>query len=262
MIDEFIVKYEGSQPEFIRYFRTNWCTEAKYNVWSRAYHPLEFSHLLTNNYIGSWHNQLKSVFLRRVRNKRLDRLIFILTDEVEYYYREEYDRVEVNHGPMTAAEREKRRVRLAAEAVPANRRAEMIVSPSGVTSFDDDEDEVMAEAGDWMVDSFVDEDNAYYVSVDEDNAVNACSCYYFGRNQRACKHMQLLCLHVSVFSLPSPTPMNIFPLSVQNAATASSSNTDESGEYAIPTAPPSLSSPSPSPSVPHYDQMWSSSPVV
>lgn len=116
-ISEFVTKYEAGHPEFIDYFRSNWCTEAKYNLWSRAYHPLEFSHLLTNNYIESWHNQLKSVFLRRSRNKRLDRLIFVLTNEVEYYYQEEFDRVEVNHGTMTAAEKEKRRVQLAAEAV-------------------------------------------------------------------------------------------------------------------------------------------------
>ncbi|KAI8094155.1 hypothetical protein BDF21DRAFT_330457 [Thamnidium elegans] len=93
-----------TQPAFINYFRSNWCDEAKYNLWSRAYRPVEFSHMLTNNYIESWHNRLKYIFLGRPRNKRLDRLIFILTIEVEYFYEEEFDRVEVNHGPMTATE--------------------------------------------------------------------------------------------------------------------------------------------------------------
>ena len=41
--------------------------------------------------------------------------------------------------------------------------------------------------------------------------------------------------------------MNIFPLSVQDAATASSSNPDESGEYGIPTSPSSPPTPSPTP---------------
>ncbi|KAI8972666.1 hypothetical protein BDB01DRAFT_884033 [Pilobolus umbonatus] len=102
-----------------------------YDVWSRAYHPLEFSCMLTNNYIESCHNQLKSVFPGRSGNKRMDRLILILTEEVEYYYREDYGCVEVNHGPMTAAERERRRVQIAAESIPVERLVEMIASPFG-----------------------------------------------------------------------------------------------------------------------------------
>lgn len=71
-INSFIAEYESAHSEFINYFRSNWCSEAKYNVWSRAYHPIEFSHMLTNKFIEFWYNQLKSVFLRCFRNKRLD----------------------------------------------------------------------------------------------------------------------------------------------------------------------------------------------
>ncbi|OAD80242.1 hypothetical protein PHYBLDRAFT_140246 [Phycomyces blakesleeanus NRRL 1555(-)] len=55
-IADFIGRYQQSQPDFVRYFETNWYTMAKYCVWSRAFHQLEFSHMLTNNYIKSWHN--------------------------------------------------------------------------------------------------------------------------------------------------------------------------------------------------------------
>lgn len=229
-INEFIDRYETAHPEFINYFRSNWCNEAKYNVWSRAYHPLEFSHMLTNNYIESWHNQLKSVFLRRSRNKRLDRLIFILTAEVEYYYREEYDRVQVNHGPMTAAEKERRRVQLAAEAVPVEKRAEMITSPSGSTEHVDYDNVAIAEVGNWIVESFVSEDNLYVIPVDENHEVRSCSCFYFRRHQRACKHMHLLCLHVSEFSLVTVVPLNVSSLPLDDATVASSSRVDTSDE--------------------------------
>ncbi|OAD68776.1 hypothetical protein PHYBLDRAFT_150368 [Phycomyces blakesleeanus NRRL 1555(-)] len=41
------------QESFLDYFERNWCTEAKFKIWSRAYHEQQFSHMLTNNYIES-----------------------------------------------------------------------------------------------------------------------------------------------------------------------------------------------------------------
>jgi hypothetical protein len=239
-IEEFIHRYEDSQPAFINYFRSNWCNEAKYNLWSRAYHPIEFSHMLTNNYIESWHNQLKSIFLRRSRNKRLDRLIFVLSVEVEYFYHEEFDRVEVNHGPMTPAEKERRRVRLAAEAVPEDRRIEMITGPSGSNEHADFDNVAVSVSGDWIVDSFIDENGAYVVSVDEDKTVKSCTCYYFRKNQSNCKHMHLLCLQVSEFSLCTIASLNSLPLLAEDTAVASSSNLAESDIPASSAPIPSL----------------------
>ncbi|KAG2228684.1 hypothetical protein INT48_005377 [Thamnidium elegans] len=138
-IAEFISRYEATQTAFINYFRFNWCDEAKYNLWSRAYRPVEFSHMLTNSYIESWHNQLKYIFLGRSRNKRLDRLIFILTVEVEYFY-EEFDRVE----------------------------SEMITSPSGSNDHVDFDNVAVADSGNWIIDSFIDDNSAYVVFVDDD----------------------------------------------------------------------------------------------
>ncbi|EPB87317.1 hypothetical protein HMPREF1544_05842 [Mucor circinelloides 1006PhL] len=36
-----------------------------------------------NNYVESWHNQLKTVYLHRKRDRRVDRLIYILVNDVE-----------------------------------------------------------------------------------------------------------------------------------------------------------------------------------
>ncbi|KAL0095696.1 hypothetical protein F4703DRAFT_1826201, partial [Phycomyces blakesleeanus] len=71
-IADVIGRYQQSQPDSVQYFETNWCTMTKYCVWSRAFHQLEFSHMPTNSYIKSWHNQLKTHFLGRSRNKRFD----------------------------------------------------------------------------------------------------------------------------------------------------------------------------------------------
>ncbi|OAD78862.1 hypothetical protein PHYBLDRAFT_140913 [Phycomyces blakesleeanus NRRL 1555(-)] len=84
----------------------NWCTENKFKLWSRAYFECQFSHMFTNNYIESWHNQLKTVFMKRFRNKRLDKLIFIFVHNVEYYLSQKYDRVMSNNEAMSAFTRE------------------------------------------------------------------------------------------------------------------------------------------------------------
>ncbi|EPB87318.1 hypothetical protein HMPREF1544_05843, partial [Mucor circinelloides 1006PhL] len=36
-----------------------------------------------NNYVESWHNQLKTVYLHRKRDRRVNRLIYILVNDVE-----------------------------------------------------------------------------------------------------------------------------------------------------------------------------------
>jgi hypothetical protein len=169
-------------------------------------------------------------------------LIFILTVEVEYYYHEEFDRVEVNHGPMTAAEKERRRVQLAAEAVPEDRRTEMITSPSGSNDHAEHDNVAVAVSGDWIVDSFINENNAYVVFVDDEKTVQSCTCFYFKRNQSNCKHMHLLCIQVSEFSLPVFTPLNRLPLFTEDAAAASGSSLIESEVPASPiSSPPPIS---------------------
>ena len=54
-INQFIVDY-AAHGELINYLRRNWFREDVMKVWSRAYHGNQFSHMLTNNYIESWHN--------------------------------------------------------------------------------------------------------------------------------------------------------------------------------------------------------------
>ncbi|OAD77249.1 hypothetical protein PHYBLDRAFT_164161 [Phycomyces blakesleeanus NRRL 1555(-)] len=199
-----IEKYEHTQPDFVKYFETNWCTMAKYCVWSRAFHQLECFHMLTNNYIESWHNQLKTRFLGRSRNKRFDRPIFILTNEVEFYFKEEAMRINMRSSPMTAAQKQQRKIEMSAEAVPPYMRANMIVSPSkaaSLTSISDDTDDV-PEDGFWFIDSFTEDGITYQVEVNN-SVILSCTCYSWARYMKPCKHMHLLRIHVSGFTFPS-----------------------------------------------------------
>ncbi len=68
--------------DFIEYFKNEWCSEEKIKNWSAAYQPDTYTNMATNNYIESWHNQLKSIYLNRQRNRRCDRLMYILTEDV------------------------------------------------------------------------------------------------------------------------------------------------------------------------------------
>ena len=53
-----------------------------------------------------------------------------------------------------------------------------------------------------MVQSFTSEGVVYSVSVDN-SIIQNCSCYYYQKNQRLCKHIHLLKLHVPHLSLTS-----------------------------------------------------------
>ncbi len=61
---------------------------AKFPSWSKAYRSTFHGRIDTNNYIERWHKQLKYNFLKNKPNRRLDRLIYILTNGVTAWYRQ------------------------------------------------------------------------------------------------------------------------------------------------------------------------------
>lgn len=81
--DEFKEKWSRRQSAFVSYFENQWMAEDKYPRWARCYHPAVYTNMLTNNYVESWHNQLKTVYLQRKYPRRVDFLIYTLVEEVE-----------------------------------------------------------------------------------------------------------------------------------------------------------------------------------
>ncbi len=98
--ENFIVKW-SLYPEFVEYFKSEWGTDEKKKMWSAAYQPEIFTNMATNNYIESWHNQLKSIYLKRQRNRRIDRLIFILTEDVAIDLKMDLARLSMVIGKLT-----------------------------------------------------------------------------------------------------------------------------------------------------------------
>jgi hypothetical protein len=68
-------------------------------------------------YIENWHNQLKTNYLQRKRNRRLDRLIFILVDDVHTDFMHNTAKMAANIGRMSSETREARKRMIAAEEI-------------------------------------------------------------------------------------------------------------------------------------------------
>ncbi|PHZ15007.1 uncharacterized protein RHIMIDRAFT_276950, partial [Rhizopus microsporus ATCC 52813] len=56
------------------HFTQKYLIDDKFMHWSAAYQPQIFINMETNNYIENWHSQLKTNYIQRKRNIRLDRL--------------------------------------------------------------------------------------------------------------------------------------------------------------------------------------------
>ncbi|OAD75964.1 hypothetical protein PHYBLDRAFT_59492 [Phycomyces blakesleeanus NRRL 1555(-)] len=189
-IDEFhhkIIQFKedfDDQESFLDYFERNWCTEAKFKIW---------------------------IFMKRSRNKRLDKLVFVLVHDVEYYLTQEYEHVMSNNGPMSSFTRQQRIREMEAKEVDDDDRKMMIVA-SGT-----------AEDVNWQVQSFVNENTAYVVQVEKPNLIISCTCFDYQRRYKPCKHMYLLKMHTNrslYFSPPSVTSTNVIqPVSTSETVT-------------------------------------------
>ncbi|KAI7849150.1 hypothetical protein BDC45DRAFT_521297, partial [Circinella umbellata] len=69
------VDEEWDGPELYQYFERGflWKREKWSQAWRNHYH-----HVNTNNYIETWHRQLKEVYLPSLRRQRVDVLVYIL----------------------------------------------------------------------------------------------------------------------------------------------------------------------------------------
>ncbi|OAD75372.1 hypothetical protein PHYBLDRAFT_166620 [Phycomyces blakesleeanus NRRL 1555(-)] len=89
------------QLHFLRYFEIRWNgSKVLLKRWGRPYVDDSHRRYLTNNYIESWHNQLKTIYFGCARIRRLNRLVFDLTNDVEYFYEQEVDCIHLNNGKM------------------------------------------------------------------------------------------------------------------------------------------------------------------
>jgi hypothetical protein len=139
----------------------------------------------TNNYIESWHNQLKTMYLERKRNRRVDRLVYILAKDVEHGYNSNVALITLKIGRMGPEERRKKRREIAAEKINEEWLQEMI------TLIENDQTAGSSSISIYQVKSFTSAEQSYNTEVCSNITTN-CTCFDFQYNKTPCKHMYLL----------------------------------------------------------------------
>lgn len=83
--------------------------------WACCYQTAVYTNMETNNYVESWHNRLKTTYLKRKPNRRVDRLIYVLVKDIKEDFRQNVHRLILNVGRMGTEERRRRRREIEAE---------------------------------------------------------------------------------------------------------------------------------------------------
>ena len=179
----------GEYKELMMYLLKYYLKYDKFIHWSAAYQPQVFTSMETNNYIESWHNQLKTNYLQRKENRRLDCLIFILVDDAHTGYMYNTTRMVVNIESMSSETRETKKRMTEAEEI------------NGLSLEDMVQEVYIDEEVCYIAKSFTTE-VVYDIST-EQRMMTACYCIDFQRNKRACKHMYLVYCFDIVFSSTS-----------------------------------------------------------
>ncbi|ORE01406.1 hypothetical protein BCV72DRAFT_321518, partial [Rhizopus microsporus var. microsporus] len=167
----------GSYTKLISYLYILYFNNDNFKRWARAYQLAIYTNMETNNYIESWHSQLKMTYLKRKQNRRVGRLIFILVNDVEEDYLQNIQRLMLNVGRMGPEERKRRARQIKIDQINMEFIPDMITESS--TS------EV------YLVQSFSNIELQHEITVME-NKMKSCTCNDFKYNNIACKHMYLL----------------------------------------------------------------------
>ena len=157
------------------HFTQKYLIDDEFMRWSATYQPQILTNMEMNNNIESWHNQLKTNYLQRKRNRRLDRLIFILVDDVHVDFMHNTARMTTNIGRMSSETRDARKRMI-------------VVKEINELSLEDMAQKVyIDEEVCYIVKPFTTE-VVYDIST-EQGMMTACNCIDFQRNRRVCKYM-------------------------------------------------------------------------
>jgi hypothetical protein len=170
----------ASNSDFLNYFKTNYLDGDKFIQWFAAFQFQISTNVEKNNFVKSWHNQLKSTYLDGKKNRRADHLVYILVNDIESDFIQNTKRIQLNIGRMGPEER-RRRTEMNAEAVNETVIVLMIRELKG------DHSNIIGFA----VASFTTEEVFHHVEVLYEE-MKSCSCQDFCWNHIACKHMNVL----------------------------------------------------------------------
>ncbi|KAG2197658.1 hypothetical protein INT47_002365 [Mucor saturninus] len=171
---------------FLQYFKIRYLKNDAFMRWPAAYQPAIYTNMETKKYVESWNNQLKTAYIGRKRNRRVDRPVFVLVNE----YGNNIGRVLLKVGRMGPEERRHRAREMKAEAISADALEQMIETSRADS----------AGRSGYVFSSFSTSSVSYDVVV-VDLQIITCNCPDFRFNNIACKHMYLLTCDMSLLSV-------------------------------------------------------------
>ena len=90
MVDVFKKKYKNISEKYVDYFSENYLNRSK--VWAKCFRQFDHGKSDTNMYVESFHNRLKTYYMKRRANRRIDDLLILLLDiEADDYWRHYID---------------------------------------------------------------------------------------------------------------------------------------------------------------------------
>ena len=211
LIQKFRQKWVEGFPGLCDYLDKNdFQSEQRMGAWMKAHRQDAFyAGMDTNNYVESWHNHLKMHFLKRQFKVRADRMVYLLSDVVVNYFKNEEFQAYVRVGRKTKGE------------------IMDILRQREVKALSDDTicECSLCVAGKYCVKSFSNPMAFYDIGVDPLGVMSGCSCPYFLRLRRVCKHMLVLARRFpDTLSLPM---LNMFDR--PSVADSLPSNADSTG---------------------------------
>ncbi|KAG0352580.1 hypothetical protein BGX24_007518, partial [Mortierella sp. AD032] len=147
-----------SKP-LLDYMEENYLKERRRQLWMKSYRQdVYYASMDTSNYVESWHNQLKSNHLKHHYRVRADRILYILTEVVlEAFKKDEFGAI-IRVGHVQA---------MTEETIQKN---------------------VLIIDARYIVESTTFPVTYYNLSL-TGGLANSCSCEYFLRHRRLCKHI-------------------------------------------------------------------------
>ncbi|KAG2204346.1 hypothetical protein INT47_009388 [Mucor saturninus] len=207
-------------PAFLQYFKSRYLENDAFMRWSAANQPGMYTNMETNNYVESWHNQLKTTYFGNKRNRSVDRLVFVLVKGVLPEYNINISRISLKVGRTGSEERRHRKREMQAETISADALEAATADSAGRTVY---------------VFSFSISGVNYNVVVNDFQMIS-CSCPKFRFNSITCKHMYLLKRDMSRLSVLEvsfyPTFSNIYQPFVDSSSLP---NSTEQAPLTVPS---------------------------
>jgi len=155
------------------YMEEHYFKENHHRLWMKSYcQDIYYTSMDTNNYVESWHNQLKSNHLKHHYRARPDRILYILMEIVlETFKKDEF-------GALICVGRKMKGKILD------------ILCQQDVQAMTEEtiQKHCLFIEGRYIVES-VTFPGRYYGVTQTNGLMNSCTCEYFLRHQRLCKHI-------------------------------------------------------------------------